>query len=436
MKEVLEQLIDDFHERPLPSYRPRLESIRRVEGKANVVVGMRRTGKTWFCYQLMKELLDQGIPKERILYLNFEDERLLPFEAAHFQTILETSFRKFPSFKDSPCYFFLDEIQRIDGWDKFVRRLLDTEKLKICLTGSSATLLSTEIASSLRGRSLTTEIFPLSFPEYLRFRQIEWNPARGFGAKTRATLQNAAEGYFATGGFPEVQFLDEDLRVQILQNYVDVVILRDVIERHAVSNTVALRALIRHVMHAPAGRFSVNKFYNFLKSQGIACTKNDLYGFLDFLKDSFLFHEAPIHSRSEAVRRVNPKKIYAIDTGLLRSMSLRITEDRGALLETVVFMHLRRQGIMPEYHLSKDGEETDFVVQKTGEKGRQLIQVCWSLQDKETRERELSALFAASKELGVREKTIISWMDDETDLGGVSVVPAWKWLLSDPSIVQ
>jgi hypothetical protein len=169
MKEVIDFLIDDFHERALPECLPRESSMPRLSGKANVVVGMRRSGKTWFCYQRMQELLNTGIAKERLLYLNFEDDRLLPFSAADFQTILDNYYRKFPSFKTMECHFFLDEIQCIDGWEVFVRRVLDTERISLYITGSSSKLLSSEIASTLRGRSLTTEIFPFSYREFLRF---------------------------------------------------------------------------------------------------------------------------------------------------------------------------------------------------------------------------------------------------------------------------
>ena len=170
MKNILELLIYDFHERELPELFPRETYITIIPGKANVLTGMRRSGKTWFCYQQMKKLLAHGVEKERLLYLNFEDERLLPFSASDFKYILETYYRKFPGYKTRQCYLFLDEVQRIDGWDKFVRRVLDMEKMSIFITGSSSRLLSWEIATSLRGRSLATEIFPFSFREYLAGR--------------------------------------------------------------------------------------------------------------------------------------------------------------------------------------------------------------------------------------------------------------------------
>jgi len=430
--DILDALIDDFHERELPELVPRRLEMKWIPGKANVVTGMRRSGKTWFCYQQMRLLREKALPKERLLYLNFEDERLLPFAAQHFQILLETYYRKFPQFKNQSCYLFLDELQRIEGWDTFVRRVLDTENLFVCLTGSSSRLLSTEIATSLRGRSLTTEVFPFDFREFLDYRQVALTSVRNFGSQARATLQNLIAQYLKVGGFPEVQNLDDDLRREVLRNYLDVVILRDVVERYFVRNIQALRALIRHVFGAPATRFSVNKFYNALKSQGISCSKNNLYEYMDYLTDTFLFYQVPIYSRSERIRRVNPKKVYIIDPGLLEAMSFRMTEDRGALLENLVFMHLRRKKLSPGYYLAGHGGEVDFVL--TGEEGgrRLLIQVCWDLHEPATRKRELQGLLSAMKELDVKQGTIVTWLDEDSSNESVQIVPAWKWLLSAP----
>ena len=302
--------------------------------------------------------------------------------------------------------------------------------MSVCITGSSSKLLSSEIATSLRGRSLTTEIFPFSFKEFLDFRKVSPGSARRFGSKSRAVLQNMFGLYVQIGGFPEVQDLDEELRRQVLRNYLDVVILRDVVERYSVSNTGALRTLIRHVMSAPATRFSVNKFYHSLKSQGISCTKNSLYDFLEYLSDAFLVYQAPIYARSERVRRVNPKKIYVIDPGLLAAMSYHITGDQGAVLENLVFMHFRRNGVNPEYYLTKSGAEVDFVVSSEGEKDRQLIQVCWDITAPETRKREVAGLLEAMKELGLKKGKIVTWLDEDLSDERIEILPAWKWLLS------
>jgi hypothetical protein len=238
------------------------------------------------------------------------------------------------------------------------------------------------------------------------------------------------EQYLKIGGFPEVQNLEDESRRQVLQDYLDVVILRDVVERHAISNTVGLRALIRHIMSAPATRFSVNKFYNSLRNQGVSCTKNSLYDYLDHLSDAYVVYPAPIHARSERVRRVNPKKIYVIDPSLLGAMSLRMTEDRGALLENLVYMHLRRQGLNPEYYITESGGEVDFVFTRGG---RQLIQVCWDVNEPHTQDREIGSLLEAMNELSVKRATLVTWLDETHLDDRIETVPAWRWLLADPS---
>ena len=162
MKAILSQLIDDFHERVLPTPMPREKELRELRGKAGAVIGMRRTGKTWYCYQKIDHLLAGGLQKKQILYLNFEDDRLLEFKIHHFNDVLDVYFAKYPENKDVRCYFFFDEIQRINQWEMFIRRLLDTENIQIYLTGSSSKLLSTEISTSLRERCLTAEIFPFT----------------------------------------------------------------------------------------------------------------------------------------------------------------------------------------------------------------------------------------------------------------------------------
>jgi predicted AAA+ superfamily ATPase len=429
MKNQLTQLIDDFQERELPQPVPRENSLFEISGKADVVIGMRRSGKTWFCFQKINALLIAGIPKTQILYLNFEDDRLLEFDTNHFQLILDIYYAKHPRHRDTGAYFFLDEIQRIDNWEMFIRRLLDTEKVQIYLTGSSSKLLSTDIATSLRGRSLTVEIFPLSFSEFLNFHELIHNNPKTFGSKTVSTLRKAAKDYLEIGGFPEVQLLEQHLRTEILQGYVDSVLLKDIIERYKVGNVLALKHLVRSVMAAPGGKFSVNKFYNTLRSMAVKCTKNNLYAYLDYLVDSFLFFKVPLHTRSEKAKLVNPVKMYTIDTGLLNAMTFRNALNYGALLENMVFMHLRRIGYDVEYVTTKDGYETDFFARRKSDGKILLIQSCWDISKKTTFEREVRGLKSAMTEFNIDTGTIVTW-DDEIELDStINVVPIWKWLI-------
>ncbi|HPL96617.1 MAG TPA: ATP-binding protein [Smithellaceae bacterium] len=429
MKNIISRLIDDFHERTLPEPVPRIKEFFEITGKADVVIGMRRVGKTWFCYQKIRDLVASGIKRERLLHLNFEDDRLLEFNVGHFQEILDVYFGKYPEHRHTRCFFFFDEIQRIDQWEAFIRRLLDTENIQIFITGSSSKLLSSEIATGLRGRSLPIEIFPLSFEEYLSFHGLLSERPKTFGANTVALLRKSIRDYLEVGGFPEVQNLERILRIEVLQGYIDAVLLKDIVERHKIGNVLVLKHLVRHIMGASGGQFSVNKFFNTMKSLGIKCTKNSLYEYLDHLTDAFLFYRVPIHGRSERSRLIHPAKIYAIDTGLLNAMTVSNSGDYGRLLETMVYLHLRRRNDDVEYVVSKDGRETDFLARERISGERHLIQACWEMSDKKTFARELAGLKRAMEDLSISSGTIVTW-DDEAEIEEhIRAIPVWKWLL-------
>jgi uncharacterized protein len=434
MDALFEQLIVDFQERRLPDLTSRETVLPELPGKIDTLIGMRRTGKSWRLFQSMRDRLDQGIPKERLLYVNFDDERLQPLAAAEMHRITETWYRLYPDNKEQHCHLYFDEIQNVPGWETFVRRLLDTERVQITLTGSSARLLSREIATNLRGRSLSTELFPFSFRERLRHRKPdEAIGSKPFGSRQRAILAHELREYLEVGGFPEVQGLPAHLRVRILQEYVDVVILRDVVERHQVANIQALRYLIRHLLSAPGAAFSVNRFYNDLKSQGIAVGKNTLHEFLAYLEDAYLIQTLSLDSRSERRRQVNPRKIYPIDPGLVRAYRYAPDAHRGWQLETLVFLDLRRRGLELGYFRSEDGYEVDFLA-RAFDRPPQAIQVAEQLTDGRTRAREVRALEAAMSERQAVEATIVT-LDEEgridTPAGTIVIVPAWRWLLRD-----
>lgn len=427
MDQIISQLIDDFQQRKIPDLLPRSVTMPVLEGKASVIIGMRRVGKTFFCYQKIGDLLKEKVAKDRILYINFEDDRLIDFSYKDFQTILEVYFKKYPENIKKRCYFFFDEIQEIDKWEYFVRRLLDSQNIQIFLTGSSAKLLSREIATQLRGRSLAVEIFPLSFSESLRYFNLQTK--NNTSLLTSTLLQKRVEDYLFIGGFPEVQLVESDIRTQVLQEYIDIVLLRDIIERNNVSNTKALRMLVSSLVKNPGDIFSVNKFYNTLKTMGVKCSKDALYDYLDFLVDAYLFYKVPLHTWSERVRQVNPPKIYTIDTGLLVASDYSHSNNLGKLLENFVFLELRRKLKQIEYWKSEDGYEVDFYVQDNKMESV-LIQVCVSLRKEATRKREIRGLQSAMTHFRLKKAFIVT-LDEEEDLGnGIQVIPVKKWLLN------
>ncbi len=427
MKEALESLYGDFLERQLPDLTERDCDLELVQGKALALIGMRRVGKTYLCYQQIKELLANGVDRNRILYLNFEDDRLFGFELSNCQTILDVFYHGQPEKKSEHCYFFFDEIQNVPNWERFIRRLIDTEKVSVFVTGSSAKLLSAEIATGLRGRSLDREVFPFSFKEYLSAHSASLNLPR-VGAQTRLKLNQHAEAYCRRGGLPEIQMLSAIRANEVAQSYVDAVVLRDVVERHGVSNIEALRALLYHVLRNPTTKLSVNKLYLDLKSRGLRVAKDDVYTFIRHLTDAYLFFPLPIWTRSEKKRQVNPKKMYVIDNGILNAYMTQRSENNGAFLENLVFMTLRRNGHELGYYETKRGHEVDFVYEKGDT--TVLIQVSWTLKNETTRQRELRALEEASTEFK-KTQSIIVTLDEEwiSDDGKIQVLPLWKFLL-------
>ena len=290
-------------------------------------------------------------------------------------------------------------------------------------------MLSSEIATSLRGRSLSVEVFPFSFQEYLRYHNLFSKIPTTFGSKNAAVLRKAIADYLDIGGFPEIQNLEPDLRIEILQGYIDSVLLKDIVERHKVSNVMVLKHLVRHVMNSAGEKFSVNKFFNTMKSMSIKCSKDNLYHYLEFLTDAFLFRRVPIHSRSEKTRMVNPDKIYTVDTGLLNAITYRHSANRGYLLETVVFTHLRRKGFEVEYVNTRKKNETDFLARHKITREVNLIQVSWDISGKKTFDRELRGLKDAMEELSISSGRIITWDDEKTLEDGIEVIPVWKWLV-------
>lgn len=429
-KALFDQLVADSDERALPSLTVRRTSLPWLDGKADVVTGMRRVGKTYFTFQILEQRLAEKKPRASLLYVNFDDERLSDLRAAELGGLVDAFYRRAPAMRDVECTFVFDEIQVVPGWERFARRLIDSENLHLVLTGSSAKLLSKEIATSMRGRALTTELFPFSFGEALAYAGVDVPPTRP-GKKQRSVIEHRFDMYLVAGGFPEAQRLDAHKRTQLLQEYLDVVILRDVVERHAVSNPVALRRFIRQLMNAPGGLVSIHRIYNDLRSQGASVSKDTLHEFLDHLVDAYLFLGVPIRTDSERVRQSNPRKIYAIDPGLANACTRRLTPDVGHLLETFVFLELRRRHDDITYMRTREGFEGDFVVEERGARPA-LFQACADMSDPETRARELRATESCMNALPVKEATIVTLREEGTErLGNKSVrlVPAWLWAL-------
>ncbi len=399
MREVLRQKMLDGLSSPPPPLTRRDVRLPAVPGKALAVIGVRRSGKTTFLWQCLADRLAAGTPREALLLLGFEDDRLVGMEIADLSWLVEEYFRSQPGIRDAQtATFFLDEIQLVPGWEAFARRLVDTERVNLFLSGSSARLLSREVASSMRGRALEVLIHPFSFREMLRHLGAEPDaPWDRLPKAVRSELDGRLQIYLAQGGFPETLGVEERDRVALLRSYVDVVALRDVIERHAVSNPLALRWMQRHLLANPAALFSVQKYYDALKSQGIPVGKDTLHAYLGYLEDAFLIRTVSMHTASERQRMVNPRKAYPVDPGLIPLYERTGRSNLGHALETAVFLELERQGYEAAYVRTKEGFEVDFLGARPGSPSL-LLQVCLEMHDASTWEREVRALAAAAVE--------------------------------------
>jgi uncharacterized protein len=430
MIEILKSLILDFQESPLLTGISRHLKVETVPGKATVCIGVRRSGKSTYLLQVMQKLLGRGIPKENLLYLNFFDDRLHTLRRDNLGLITEAYFSLYPEKKNSEkVYCFFDEIQAVSGWEAFVDRLMRTEKCEIYLTGSSAMMLSREIATQMRGRALTWELFPFSFREFLEFKRITGvdNPS----TKKRLLIQKAFEDYWETGGFPEAAGLDQNLRIRIHQEYFQSILFRDLVERHDIPHPKALSDLAHWLVDNTASLYSINNLTGYLKSLGHKVPKSAVSDYLSWFEDAFFLFTVRIFDASLARSNTNPKKIYCIDHALVKSVSSGVLVNFGHYLENLVYLALRR--IFPQifYYKTKSGREVDFIVPLKG-RTRMLVQVCESLVEGQTRKRETGALREAMNELNQKNGTIVTRNEAErieTDQGIIDVVPAWRFLI-------
>ena len=432
MKAILGEVLREFYEFGIPEdVKPRAVDYLEKKNAATVVTGMRRTGKTYVTYQRMRALVDSGIPIERIVHVNFDDDRLKGLKLEHLRFVGDVHAELFPDAARERCWYFFDELQDVKGWELYARRLLDSHLVQLCLTGSSSKLLSGEIATHMRGRSIDIEVFPLSFAEFLSFNSlVKTVPSEPYSSRTAGVLRHAMQRYLDEGGFPDVQGDDYRIRIKTLQGYVDAVLYRDVIERHEVPSVQSLRYTLEYIKYNFAHKMSTRAISGVLKGLGLSDSREYIADYLDWLEQAYLIYRVPIRTDSLSVRRMNPDKFYLVDTGLARAVTPKSDAARGWLLENLVFLALRRGDNKIEYFNTRKGDEVDFLVTDKLSKKRRLVQVAWDMSSPGTEARELSALKAARNEIKVDDCTVVTW-DEERETDRIKIVPAWKWCLDE-----
>lgn len=431
MIKTLQELILDFQESKLVTGIPRQLTFAPVKGKAAVCIGVRRSGKSTYMYQLMGKLLAKGVPRTNLLCLNFFDDRLHRLRHEGLGVITEAYYGLYPEKKNTETvYCFFDEIQAIPGWEAFVDRLLRTERCEVYLTGSSALLLSKEIATQMRGRALAWELFPFSFKEFLAGKGLK--AGAPLSAKSRLLVQKAFEEFWEAGGFPEVLGLQKRLRQGIHQEYFNAILFRDLVERHDIAHPKAVSDLAHWLVENTGSLYTINKLTGYLQGLGHKVPKASVAQYLAWFEDSYFLFTVRLFDASLRRASANPKKIYCIDHSFVRSVSSGILANSGHLLESLIFTALRRDYKEIYYYRTRSGKEVDFVV-LSRERKRLLVQVCESLADAQVKKRELAALEEAMAELKVDTAMIVTRSESGEVMlraGKVEVLPAWRFLLN------
>jgi predicted AAA+ superfamily ATPase len=428
--EVREYLLD-FQKRELPELMERELKIGETR-KIKSIIGPRRAGKTYFMFQKTKELISAGVKKENILYLNFEDPRLIDIDFKEIREIIKLQWQLYPSSTEGKFHVFIDEPQNIKNWELAIRALHD-EDFDVYLSGSSSKLLSKEISTSLRGRTLSYMLLPFSFSEFLRMKKVEFDVAR-LASKEKSYLLGLLDEYLEFGGFPEIiQEESPDNKMKIINEYFNLIVYRDIVERYKIKNTQLIKWLIKSLTASFSREFSVHKYFLTLKSRGIKASKNTLYTYLSMLEDSVFVFFVPKFDYSVRKGEFSINKAYLCDLGFVKLTE--ITKDVGHKMENVVFLELerRKQALTDiSYWKNQQQEEVDFVI-KTGAKVEQLIQVCSDITDIDVKKREMRALVKASKELNCNNLLVITEDHDsveEHEGKKIRFVPLWIWLMT------
>lgn len=414
-RDVLKQIIIDQKEMYLGN--PLISRDYDLEENVNYCfVGIRRTGKSYMMYQQIHNLMNDGISSSQIVYVNFEDERLLEIGVDDLNTILELGI-EFSGSKGKP-YLFLDEIQNVDGWEKFVRRVADM-KYRINITGSNSKMLSKEIASTLGGRFMIVNVFPYSFKKYLSANHIENVWLDQIGTKKRADIVSQYEQYVTYGAFPEL--VDIKNKRPFLNNIYQTVYLQDIITRNKITNDFAVRLILKKIAESVTKALSFNRLTNIVKSAGVSIGKQTVINYVGHMLDSYLIFSL----QNYASKKTSPK-YYFMDTGLL---GLMLLDCRTAQLENLVAVELIRRYGFENVYFFENNIEVDFYVPSENLAIQVSMQV---LEDVDTLERETKA-FVKLNQFIPDTKCLLVTNSEETKLNcdgiKIDVVPAWKWLL-------
>lgn len=417
----------NYWDKPVPEFFPRDEYQGKINkylstGEVIVLKGIRRSGKSTLMINHIRHLTGTGVDKKEILFVNFEDPR---FNGELNSDLLEQIFEVYLEFvnHETKPHIFLDEIQHVAQWEKWVLTGYELKRARFYVTGSSSKLLSREFGTALSGRFLAIDVFPLSFKEYLLFKDLP-APDKISLVTRKLIYKKAFNDYLKGGGFPKASSLEDDLRRQEIIMYYETIILKDIVARHNLKNYDSVKKVALYLLSNIGKPFNLNKIKTALTLSYDLADK-----YFEYLKDTFLLFEVYQYDHSLNRQFANRRKVYCIDNGILTNTTFRISEDYGRYLENLVFIELVRRGHEVYFHQGK--KECDFVI-KEGLNIRQAIQVSRTLHDEETKKRELEGLMEALDTYGLNEGMILT-EDEEYKIDAehrrIIVQPVWKWLL-------
>lgn len=424
VRQVIAEWLEDWSAPAMVPRNVEHPDIARMKNTL-AVVGPRRAGKTFFMYQLVQQLLDsKACSRNEILFVDFEDYRLIDFSASDIGDLLAI-FQQLAG--NPPKFLFFDEIQHLPKWSRVLRTLHNQRRYRLVISGSNSELLRREIATELRGRYRDLLMLPFSFAEFLKANGVTFTK-RTFHTAGRGKIVGMLDRYLATGGFPEVveeQGLKEKRR--LLQDYFQTIFYKDIVDRYNIRAKYVLDTMMDYCLNTYSDLFSISRFEKQLKTAALPGSKRTISNYLKHLEEAFFLTATEKFSYSPRKRLMNPKKIYLMDTGFC-ALSTEFSENRGKRLENCVAVELLRR--QDETFYFRGTRECDLII-KGGRKPVTAIQVCWELTPR-NQEREVAGLCEAAESLGIDDAYILTYNQERTVQHRgrrFPVKPAWKWLL-------
>lgn len=434
IEQELQRKFEDFREMGLPEYVPRDCPVHLADRMVSTVIGARRSGKSFRALQAADEMIGRGAIKslERVCHVDFDNPILSNMTAADLNRIQSTFLKVTPDCGlKTPLLFILDEVHRIPGWEDYVIELSRNPRWKVLVTGSSSRMLREDVSTALRGKAVSSTVYPLSFSEYLRFRGVTSKPA---STKGQAEIRAHFDDYLRWGGYPALPAAAEHTREALLRELFDTMILKDILQKYNASRPQQCTRLYQYLLANIGRPYTLKSAYEFLRQSGHATSRDAVRDYVSWAEDAWLLFIVPLHSDSLKEQERNYRKVYSIDWAMAVRNSLAWDGSLSRCLENMVFLHLHREHARVRYYLTRSKrQEVDFLVSDDRGKPATAVQVCMDVTLPETLRREIEPLVATARYFGIRENLVITRNQErriEIDGVTVHVVPAWRWMLT------